>query len=198
MQQSRPLLGRQQLRLRHGTDLSRSGLHHRARRRVRSTRCAPHGTPGRLTQQANSTTCIPSLDLLCDHRSGSTAMDARAVRAQLRGVVSAPVVPDLEVAEDRVGQLNSRLPPVWVQQLDLHPASQSIFALLQKNVLDRQRWRRREELRLAIVTWIEKSFHRRRRRRGLGRLTPSRVWDHQSRPQSRMELITPGIQRKSG
>ena len=52
------------------------------------------------------------------------------------------------------------------------PASQSFFALLQKNVLDRQRWSSREELRLAIVTWIEKTYHRRRRQRRLGRLTP--------------------------
>ncbi|WP_435871672.1 IS3 family transposase [Kocuria marina] len=51
-------------------------------------------------------------------------------------------------------------------------AMESFFALLQKNVLDRQRWSSREDLRLAIVTWIEKSYHRRRRQRRLGRLTP--------------------------
>ncbi|WP_298591851.1 IS3 family transposase [uncultured Kocuria sp.] len=51
-------------------------------------------------------------------------------------------------------------------------AMESFFALLQKNVLDRQRWSTRDELRLAIVTWIEKSYHRRRRQRRLGRLTP--------------------------
>lgn len=44
----------------------------------------------------------------------------------------------------------------------MHPASQSFFALLQKNVLNRQCWSTREDLRLAIVTWIEKSYHRRR------------------------------------
>jgi putative transposase len=51
-------------------------------------------------------------------------------------------------------------------------AMESFFALLQKNVLDRQRWATREDLRLAIVTWIEKTYHRRRRQRRLGRLTP--------------------------
>ena len=51
-------------------------------------------------------------------------------------------------------------------------AMESFFALLQKNVLDQQRWTTREELRLAIVTWIEKSYHRKRRQRRLGRLTP--------------------------
>lgn len=51
-------------------------------------------------------------------------------------------------------------------------AMESFFALLQKNVLDRRRWATREELRLAIVTWIERTYHRQRRQRALGRLTP--------------------------
>jgi putative transposase len=34
-------------------------------------------------------------------------------------------------------------------------AMESFFALLQKNVLDRQRWVSREELRMGIITWIE-------------------------------------------
>jgi putative transposase len=51
-------------------------------------------------------------------------------------------------------------------------AMESFFALLQKNVLDRQRWRTRADLRLAIVTWIERTYHRRRWKRRLGTLTP--------------------------
>ena len=51
-------------------------------------------------------------------------------------------------------------------------AMESFFALLQKNVLDRQRWATRDELRIAIVTWIERTYHRRRRQASLGRLTP--------------------------
>jgi putative transposase len=51
-------------------------------------------------------------------------------------------------------------------------AMESFFALLQKNVLDRRRWATREELRIAIVTWIERTYHRRRRQAALGRLTP--------------------------
>ena len=51
-------------------------------------------------------------------------------------------------------------------------AMESFFSLLQKNVLNRQRWQTREELRLAIVVWIEKTYHRRRRQDSLGRLTP--------------------------
>jgi len=49
---------------------------------------------------------------------------------------------------------------------------ESFFALLQKNVLDRQHWATRDELRIAIVTWIERTYHRRRRQAALGRLTP--------------------------
>jgi transposase InsO family protein len=49
---------------------------------------------------------------------------------------------------------------------------ESFFALLQKNVLDRQCWSTREQLRLAIITRIERTYHRRRRQRRLGRLTP--------------------------
>jgi transposase InsO family protein len=51
-------------------------------------------------------------------------------------------------------------------------AMESFFALLQKNVLNRRRWPTRQELRLAIVSWIEKTYHRRRRQSALGRLTP--------------------------
>jgi len=52
-------------------------------------------------------------------------------------------------------------------------AMESFFALLQRNVLDRQRrWATRDELRIEIVTWIERTYHRRRRQTALGRLTP--------------------------
>jgi putative transposase len=51
-------------------------------------------------------------------------------------------------------------------------AMESFFALLQKNVLDRRTWQTRQQLRIAIVTWIERTYHRRRRQATLGRLTP--------------------------
>ena len=51
-------------------------------------------------------------------------------------------------------------------------AMESFNSLLQKNVLNQQRWATREELRLAIVAWIEVTYHRRRRQRELGKLTP--------------------------
>lgn len=51
-------------------------------------------------------------------------------------------------------------------------AAESFFALLQKNVLNRQHWATRDALRIAIVTWIERTYHQRRRQKRLGRLTP--------------------------
>ena len=51
-------------------------------------------------------------------------------------------------------------------------AMESFFSLLQKNVLNRRTWATRYELRIAIVTWIERTYHRRRRQPRLGRLTP--------------------------
>jgi transposase InsO family protein len=50
---------------------------------------------------------------------------------------------------------------------------ESFFSMLQHNVLNRQTWATRDELRIAIITWIERTYHhRRRRQRGLGKLTP--------------------------
>jgi transposase InsO family protein len=51
-------------------------------------------------------------------------------------------------------------------------AMESFFALLQRNVLDRRRWRTRGELAYAISLWVEHTYNRRRRQRRLGKLTP--------------------------
>ena len=51
-------------------------------------------------------------------------------------------------------------------------AMESFFALLQKNLLNQRSWNTRDELRLAIIHWIERTYHRRRRQRRLGKLTP--------------------------
>lgn len=51
-------------------------------------------------------------------------------------------------------------------------AMESFYSLLQKNVLGTRTWDTREELRHAIVYWIEAKYNRRRRQRGLGKLTP--------------------------
>ncbi|MBC7762170.1 MAG: hypothetical protein H7201_10325 [Candidatus Saccharibacteria bacterium] len=49
---------------------------------------------------------------------------------------------------------------------------ESFFVLLHKNVMDRQPWVTRGELRLAIVVWIERSYYRKRQHRRLRKITP--------------------------
>lgn len=49
---------------------------------------------------------------------------------------------------------------------------ESFFALLQRNLLDRRTWTTRGQVRIAIVTGIERTYHRRRRLTRLGRLMP--------------------------
>jgi len=49
---------------------------------------------------------------------------------------------------------------------------ENFFALLQNNVLNRQTWTTRDELRLAIITWIERTYHQRRRQPALGKRPP--------------------------
>lgn len=51
-------------------------------------------------------------------------------------------------------------------------AMESFFNLLQTNVFDRKTWDTRDELYLAVIDWIERTYNRRRRQRGLGRMTP--------------------------
>jgi len=71
---------------------------------------------------------------------------------------------------------------------------ESFFALLQRNVLDRQRWSSRQELRLAIITWIERTYHRKRRQRRLGKLTPVEFETlYQSRGNRRVIHSTPRV-----
>ncbi|MFB6537598.1 IS3 family transposase, partial [Streptomyces noursei] len=117
-----------------------------------------------------------SIDVRMKSRLAVTALDnAVARREHVHGCV---------LHSDRGSQFRSRK---FVQALDRHRMTGSIgrvgaagdnaamecfFSLLQKNVLDRRAWATREELRIAIVTWIEKTYHRRRRQAALGRLTP--------------------------
>ncbi|HMU26217.1 MAG TPA: IS3 family transposase, partial [Solirubrobacterales bacterium] len=49
---------------------------------------------------------------------------------------------------------------------------ESFYSLLQKNVLNTRTWDTRDQLRHAIVYWIEAKYNRKRRQRALGRLTP--------------------------
>ncbi|GLZ42696.1 hypothetical protein Acsp05_63200 [Actinokineospora sp. NBRC 105648] len=69
-------------------------------------------------------------------------------------------------------------------------AMESFFALLQNNVLDRRTWSTRDELRIAIVTWIEGTYHRRRRQTALGRLTPVEYEAIMTTPASQSGCVT--------
>ena len=51
-------------------------------------------------------------------------------------------------------------------------AMESFWALLQRNVLNSQTWRTREDLHYATFHWIGHAHNRRRRQRGHGQLTP--------------------------
>jgi hypothetical protein len=59
---------------------------------------------------------------------------------------------------------------------------ETIIGLLQKNLLDTRRWETREELRLAIVTWIETKYDRRRPQRALGKLTIHQAFQRTGQP----------------
>src|SRR5690625_652642 len=88
------------------------------------------------------------------------------------------------VRSDRGSQLRSKAFLCSIKAHKLHgsrgqvgaagdnAAMESFFALLQKNVLERQGWNTRQQHRLAIVGWIEGKYHRKRRQRTLGKLTP--------------------------
>ncbi|MFJ4206643.1 IS3 family transposase [Streptomyces sviceus] len=117
-----------------------------------------------------------SIDARMKSRLAVTALDnAVARREQVDGCI---------LHSDRGSQFRSRK---FVRALDRHrmtgsigrvgaagdnAAMESFFSLLQKNVLDSRIWTTREELRIAIVTWIERTYHRRRRQAAPGRLTP--------------------------
>jgi putative transposase len=121
-----------------------------------------------------------SIDSRMKSRLAVTAVNNAVARRAADGAEVAGCI----VHSDRGSQFRSRR---FVHALNRHQLSgsmgrvgaagdnaamESSFTLLQKNVLDRQHWTSRQELRIAIVTWIERTYHRRRRQAGLGRLTP--------------------------
>jgi transposase InsO family protein len=125
----------------------------------------------------------------CSGRIVGYSMDARmkaalAVAALRNAIALRSPTGTVAVYSDRGSQFRAH---AYVRTLKAHgltgsmgragacgdnAAMESFFALLQKNVLDRQLWTTREELRLALTTWIERGYHRRRRQRRLGKLTP--------------------------
>ena len=78
-----------------------------------------------------------------------------------------------------VGELAVDGVPVTVMCRVLNLARQPYYRWLACPVTEsewreahRRRWASRDELRIAIITWIERTYHRRRRQDSLGRLTP--------------------------
>ncbi|QWC84176.1 IS3 family transposase [Nocardioidaceae bacterium] len=121
-----------------------------------------------------------SIDSRMKSRLAVTALESAVARRRVEGADLAGCI----VHSDRGSQFRSRK---FGHALNRHglvgsmgrvgaagdnAAMESFFALLQRNVLDRRSWTTREELRIAIITWIERTYHRRRRQAALGRLTP--------------------------
>lgn len=126
---------------------------------------------------------------VCSRRIVGYAIDSRmkaslAVRALQNALINRGHPRGVIVHSNRGGQFRSR---AFQHALRVHEfqgsmgrvgacgdnaAMESFFSLLQKNVLDRQSWATREQFRLAIVAWVEGKYHRKRRQRGLGQLTP--------------------------
>lgn len=117
---------------------------------------------------------------IADRMTSQLALDALESAVARRG----GGVAGCTLHSDRGGQFRSRKLRQALSRHHMHgsmgnvgsagdnAAMESFFSLLQRNVLDRRRWTTREELRIAIVTWIERTYHRRRRQTRLGRLTP--------------------------
>ncbi|SEH93518.1 Integrase core domain-containing protein [Leifsonia sp. CL147] len=85
---------------------------------------------------------------------------------------------------DRGSQFRSRAPASELRRHDMvgsmgrvgaagdNAAVESFWFLVQTNVLKQQRWTTRQELRLVIVVWIERKYHRQRAQDALCGLTP--------------------------
>jgi putative transposase len=116
---------------------------------------------------------------ISDRMKARIAVDAITSAVSRRGEVAGCIV-----HTDRGSQFRSRKVQRALSRYGLvgsmgrtgaacdNAAMESFFSLLQKNVLNQRVWATRDELRIAIVTWIERTYHRRRRQLRLGRLTP--------------------------
>jgi putative transposase len=121
-----------------------------------------------------------AIDSRMKSRLAKKAIENAVVRRSIEGYDVAGCV----VHSDRGSQFRSRKFVRALKRHDLvgsmgqvgssadNAAMESFFALLQKNVLDRRAWATRDELRIATVTWIERTYHRRRRQDARDGLTP--------------------------
>ena len=126
---------------------------------------------------------------VCSNKIVGYAIDKRmkaglAVRALTNALMQRGYPENVIIHSDRGSQFRSRKFQTALKRYKLrgsmgrvgacgdNAAMESFFSLLQKNVLDRKRWHTRDELRLAIVHWVEAKYHRKRKQRRLGKLTP--------------------------
>lgn len=132
---------------------------------------------------------VCSIKDLCSNRIVGYAIDQRmtrhlAVSALRSAIARRQPCATVIVHSDRGSQFRSRDFRAVLKATGLqgsmgrvasagdNAAMESFHSLLQKNVLNRRRWRTRAELRYAIIHWIEHTYNRRRRQRALGKLTP--------------------------
>lgn len=132
---------------------------------------------------------ICSIKDLCSNRIVGYAIDERmtaqlAVSALRSAIARRRPVSTVIVHSDRGGQFRARSFRAVLTAAGLqgsmgrvaaagdNAAMESFHSLLQKNVLNRRRWRTRAELRYEVIHWIEHTYNRRRRQRALGKLTP--------------------------
>ena len=116
---------------------------------------------------------------IADRMTSKLAVDALTNAVRRRGDVAGCIL-----HADRGSQFRSRKMGLALSRHSMigsmgrvasagdNAAMESFWALLQKNVLNRQTWTTRADLRLAIVTWIERTYHHRRPQDRLGGLTP--------------------------
>jgi transposase InsO family protein len=132
---------------------------------------------------------VCSIKDLCSNRIVGYSIDSRmtkqlAIAALRSAIARRRPVGTVVVHSDRGSQFRSRAFRAVLSAAGLtgsmgrvaaagdNAAMESFHSLLQKNVLNRQRWATRDDLHYAIVHWIEHTYHRRRRQRALGKLTP--------------------------
>ena len=113
-----------------------------------------------------------SIDSRMKSRLAVAALDNAVARRRAEGADVAGCV----LHTDRGSQFRSRK---LVHTLNRHTMVGSMGRVgaagdnaAMESFLDRHPWATRQELRIAIVTWIERTYHRRRRQATLGRLTP--------------------------
>jgi len=128
---------------------------------------------------------------IADRMTAKLAVDALENAVARRGEVAGCIV-----HADRGSQFRSRRMAATLNRHGMvgsmgrvasagdNAAMESFWSLLQKNVLNRRTWSSRHELRLAIVVWIERKYHRQRPQDALGGLTPIEFEAKLARPRA--------------